>query len=285
MTTVAQTDPTRPAWPTSPSAGWASGVDRLTSLPNGSPLGLVPKVSAGHGSRLAPRRPRHVPPTIRVAPPLEPLVGATCSAQENTDYCNTCFSAPAPPAASAAACCDLCAAASADDCWCAVFDPDDQTCYFKPRVNVSVPIMKDGVTAVWPAGRGPPPPLPPPGPQPSSSIENHGPYLHGSGMPAVDSVGVETPPPIVPDLYPAYDIGVQRNGTFTSEFGATAFSSFESLSATLAPEHWSLHGGAAFDTCTPSNFFQKCAGGNVMGKSRTPNRPPPTDTRCLYIAL
>lgn len=33
----------RVLWPSSPSIGWASGVDRLTGLPNGSPAGLVPK--------------------------------------------------------------------------------------------------------------------------------------------------------------------------------------------------------------------------------------------------
>lgn len=39
----AQEDVSRVLWPSSPSIGWASGVDRLTGLPNGSPAGLVPK--------------------------------------------------------------------------------------------------------------------------------------------------------------------------------------------------------------------------------------------------
>jgi hypothetical protein len=38
MTTVAEEDPSRPPWPASPSNGWGSGVDRLTSLPNGKEL-------------------------------------------------------------------------------------------------------------------------------------------------------------------------------------------------------------------------------------------------------
>lgn len=42
MTVVAEEDSSRPPWPSSPSNGWLSGVDRLTSLPNGSPLGLQP---------------------------------------------------------------------------------------------------------------------------------------------------------------------------------------------------------------------------------------------------
>jgi hypothetical protein len=267
MTTVAATDPSRPPWPTSPSPGWASGVDRLTSLPNGSPLGLQPKASNGDlGSRLRPLRRRRGGGGGAESRAAAAALGGACSSQADTDYCNTCFSAPAPPAASAAECCDLCAAATPDACWCAVFDPDDATCYFKPRANVSAPISKAGVTAVWPAGRGPPPPPPPPGPQPRSNIESHGPYLHGSGMPSVDSIGVEAAPSVLPHLYPAYDIGPRFNGTFTSEFGCTAFSSFESMSATLAPEHWSLHGGAAFDECTPSGFFQRCRGGNVMAQ-------------------
>lgn len=35
--------------------------------------------------------------------------------------------------------------------------------------------------------------------------------------------------------------GADQPGTFTSEFGCVTMSSFESLSATLKPEHWSLH--------------------------------------------
>lgn len=35
--------------------------------------------------------------------------------------------------------------------------------------------------------------------------------------------------------------GVEQAGHFASEFGCVAMSSFESMSATLAKEHWSLH--------------------------------------------
>jgi hypothetical protein len=35
---VAEEDASRALWPTSPSAGWASGVNALTGLPNGRPL-------------------------------------------------------------------------------------------------------------------------------------------------------------------------------------------------------------------------------------------------------
>jgi hypothetical protein len=47
MTVVAGEDGSRPPWPSSPSNGWLSGVDRLTSLPNGSPLGLQPTLGGG----------------------------------------------------------------------------------------------------------------------------------------------------------------------------------------------------------------------------------------------
>ena len=34
-----------------------------------------------------------------------------------------------------------------------------------------------------------------------------------------------------------------------SEFGATAYSSFESMKSTLEPSHWGIHGGMAADVC------------------------------------
>ena len=46
MTTVAEEDPSRPPWPSSPSPGWTSGVDRLTALPNGRALSPM-SVAAG----------------------------------------------------------------------------------------------------------------------------------------------------------------------------------------------------------------------------------------------
>ena len=38
ITLVAETDPSRPVWPACPAEGWASGVNRLTGLPNGKPF-------------------------------------------------------------------------------------------------------------------------------------------------------------------------------------------------------------------------------------------------------
>ena len=38
MPTVAAVDMSRPIWPASPAGGWSSGVDRLSSRPNGQRL-------------------------------------------------------------------------------------------------------------------------------------------------------------------------------------------------------------------------------------------------------
>lgn len=38
MPVIAEEDKTRAIWPTSPSQGWVSGVDRLWGYPNGDPL-------------------------------------------------------------------------------------------------------------------------------------------------------------------------------------------------------------------------------------------------------
>ena len=59
---------------------------------------------------------------------------------------------------------------------------------------------------------------------------------------------------------------------FASEFGSSVYSSFESMSPTLAKEHWSVHGGAAPDTCH-GGFQSKCEGGNTMSQ-RNVRRPP-----------
>jgi len=61
--------------------------------------------------------------------------------------------------------------------------------------------------------------------------------------------------------------GVQYPNGFYSEFGATTMSSFESMSGTLAPEHWGIHGGAAPDNCTghPQGEYV-CIGDNAMAQ-------------------
>ncbi len=54
---MAQEDPSRPQWPSNPSNGWASGVDRLTGLPNGLPLTIKPSKAAAATAPIAPATP------------------------------------------------------------------------------------------------------------------------------------------------------------------------------------------------------------------------------------
>ena len=61
--------------------------------------------------------------------------------------------------------------------------------------------------------------------------------------------------------------GVAEKNIYASEFGTGGSSSFESMSGTLSPQHWGLHGGAAPDVCT--GWAQclgehNCTGGNPM---------------------
>ena len=73
--------------------------------------------------------------------------------------------------------------------------------------------------------------------------ETHGYYQHGEGFKTVNSgATLQSFSPNVPPSMPAPFLGgPQCPGTFASEFGAVAMSSFESMSPTLAAEHWGLH--------------------------------------------
>ena len=70
-------------------------------------------------------------------------------------------------------------------------------------------------------------------------------------------------------LAPTAPFGVGAPTLFASEFGATSMSSFEAMSATLAPRSWSLHGGDLPANCTPfaGNAFEfVCSGPNAMAQ-------------------
>lgn len=173
LSTVAREDSSRPLWPASPSAGWASGVHPHSSLPNGLPL---------------------------QARPLAPPAGG-------------------------------------------------------------------------------------------HAIEEHGPYLHGSGWPAVNQVPVAVgtnlpllrlfdtriPLPLARAASERAPIGGGANGSFVSEFGVSAMSSFESHAPTLSQEHWGVHGGGAPAVCTAPDrttpFWLDCSGGGrgaVMSERNYP---------------
>ena len=85
MTVTAAEDPSRPPWPSCPSMGWAHGVDALTGLPNGSPLGLQPHVALRRpaaSEQCDPNAPYEYhggylkgegAPTVNSAPSLQPF--------------------------------------------------------------------------------------------------------------------------------------------------------------------------------------------------------------------
>eukprot|EP01088_Endostelium_zonatum_P001319 TRINITY_DN11638_c0_g1_i1.p1 TRINITY_DN11638_c0_g1~~TRINITY_DN11638_c0_g1_i1.p1 ORF type:complete len:932 (+),score=184.72 TRINITY_DN11638_c0_g1_i1:367-2796(+) len=75
-------------------------------------------------------------------------------------------------------------------------------------------------------------------------IEEHGPYKHGSGWPAVNGDPhirwfPANVPPALPD-FPAAT-GPYRAGYYASEFGCVGFSSFASMQSTLSSHNWGLH--------------------------------------------
>lgn len=51
LTVVAEEDSSHVIWPSCPAAGWKAGVNRLTSMPNGSPLGLLPNAKPPAGPK------------------------------------------------------------------------------------------------------------------------------------------------------------------------------------------------------------------------------------------
>ena len=154
MSIVTSEDSSRPIWPSCPAQGWASGVNRLSSLPNGKPL--------------------------------------------------------------------------------------------KPAGSSSSPLL--------------------------GALEQHGPYQHGDGWPAVNGDGTHLNlfNPMLPlALNPSTSFGLSHPNTFTSEFGSVGWSSFESVSPTIAPQHWALHGGAKPDNCS-GGFASHCVGDNVMAQRNYP---------------
>lgn len=74
------------------------------------------------------------------------------------------------------------------------------------------------------------------------------------------------------NLDPNQPIGLGYASTVISEFGSVGWSSFESISPTIAPNHWALHGGAASDNCTDIGYANPsmCVGENVMAQRNYP---------------
>jgi beta-mannosidase len=107
-------------------------------------------------------------------------------------------------------------------------------------------------------------------------IEAHGPYQRGYSLshPAVN--GIADPESflithIPPELSLNKSTGVREPNTFTSEFGATSYSSFESMSAYMYVEDWGIHGSTAPDTCHHLvGNVNACFGPNVWAERNYP---------------
>jgi hypothetical protein len=124
-------------------------------------------------------------------------------------------------------------------------------CYFKPAGGKNVQGGSETVV-VFPKGHKPPP-LPP------HTIETHGPYQHGAGFKTVNGKAdlnpfpANIPPALI--LTDPSDFGPTQRGTFASEFGASVWSSFESMAPTLASTDWSAHAAAMFERNYPTDNF------------------------------
>ena len=146
------------------------------------------------------------------------------------------------------------------------------TCWFKhPHPT---PVYFQGAVACWPKGHGPIPPTPPPrpAPPPHGAIETHGPYILGSGFPTRQNpTGVDRKlDPVMPATFRPTVTGPGYNNVYASEFGCAVMSSFESMSPSLDPAHWGLHGGAPPDSCAGDTFEATCNGTNVMAQRNHP---------------
>lgn len=84
-------------------------------------------------------------------------------------------------------------------------------------------------------------------------IEIHGPYLHGCSKTFMSVNGhceeQEIRSTFTPIEISEHSIGVSYPNHFITEFGASTFSSFESMSASLSERHWNLH-SLRNDNCT-----------------------------------
>jgi hypothetical protein len=58
---------------------------------------------------------------------------------------------------------------------------------------------------------------------------------------------------------------------FASEFGASVYSSAESMSGTISPSHWSVHGNSSPDQCKLDiGCTNSCLGTNIMAERNYP---------------
>lgn len=105
------------------------------------------------------------------------------------------------------------------------------------------------------------------------TIESHGPYTHGAGFPATngnDNIKSFDGNPMIPTIVNSVNqIGAAFQNQMYSEFGGSVMSSFESMSATLDPAHWGLHGGMPPAQCS-QGWDRTCRGPNAMSQKNYP---------------
>ena len=185
--------------------------------------------------------------TVHVQQQAE-VSAATCTATiQDVDYGRGTFWLSVPcgghgsKAANAACCCDACTKQAG--CMCGVIV--NKVCYLKNATQVKSPEWAPATTASWVAGTTPvEPPIPPLGGCNTDLVmETHGYYQHGEGFQTVNSKSALAAfsANVPPALDRTYKMGTDCQGTYASEFGASAWSSFESVSPTLAPANWGLH--------------------------------------------
>jgi len=242
LAVVESEDMSRALWPSCPADGWSSGVWRLSALPNGYPLGLLPKAVNTNVHIQSP-----LPANIFIGGPV------LCNFTNNTDVQNI-TGGMMLAANSTNQCCELCW----QDTFCTSAVYWEQVCYIKYG---GTPVSAEGRTMCVPINK-PPPPV---------TIETHGPYQLGGGFDAVNGNALLIPfpsdIPIVIDN--STKIGLQYKNIYASEFGCSVFTSFESLSPTLNSSNWGIHGGMPPDVCV-GGFEKVCEGGNPMSQRNYP---------------
>lgn len=228
-------------------------MDALWGLPNGSPLGLTPRLAQNKSESDALQLSSRFPIVRGTCAVQSNHAAATllgcgegganaCTFVPNNDY-DTGTIGPNANSPTPADCCSQCSARP--DCEAATWVPN--TCWFKNKTQAGLPVWKNGAVGCWPAGHTPPPPPPPPAPGCDNlPYETHGYYQHGEGYKTVNSGDALSPfdpnqPPSMPN--PSLT-GPACPGTYASEFGAVAYSSWESFASTLAPTSYGLHNDA-----------------------------------------
>lgn len=254
LKTVASEDDSRPIRDASPFTGYCTGVDRLTGFPNGRNL-----TTQYWPSCRAPPPPPTPCPAIKThiqcdpkrctwtsghcnnpPPPPPPSPSAECLFEPGIDYLGN---AAGVASASPLACCALCQKTTS--CEVGVWVGPPGHCYLKSNASSSYKRPGGGrysckpnstnTDATW-AAQSDPPSL-------HHGEEVHGPYDGGGGWPSINSghgsaTGAALMYEVPIDLR---GVGsVSTGGYMRTETGYGAMSSFESMSATLPPEHWGL---------------------------------------------